>query len=142
MSSAFRSGAASPITNEVLYKDLGLTFTAHPITKNVKVLKNDEAVKRAVKNLILTNKYERPYNPLYGGNITSYLFENFTPGTQLEMERQIETAIEIYEPRAILLDVNVRDSEVDNNRITVTVFFRVANQTEPTELSFTVERTR
>lgn len=140
--SAYKSGAVSPITNEIVYKDLGLSFTPHPITKKLNVLKNENAVKRALRNLILTNNFERFYNPLFGGNITSFLFENFTPADKLEMEKQIEDTVRIYEPRAILLEVNVSAANIDRNQLTVTVFFRLVNQTEPTQLSFTVERVR
>ena len=70
-----------PRRNEVVYKDLGLSFIPHPVTKNVGVLKNENAVKRAVRNLILTNKGEQVFDELYGGNITSLLFENITPVT-------------------------------------------------------------
>ncbi len=70
-----------PRRNEVVYKDLGLSFIPHPVTKNVGVLKNENAVKRAVRNLILTNKGEQVFDELYGGNITSLLFEKITPVT-------------------------------------------------------------
>ena len=139
---AYKSGAVAPTTNEIVYKYLGLSFTPLPVTKKLNVLKNENAVKRAVRNLILTNTYERFYNPLFGGNITSFLFENFTPADKLEMEKQIEDTIKIYEPRAVLLEVNVDESNVDRNQLTVSIFFRLVNQTEPTQLSFTVERVR
>ena len=66
-----------PRRNEVVYKDLGLSFIPHPVTKNVGVLKNENAVKRAVRNLILTNKGEQVFDELYGGHITALLFEVF-----------------------------------------------------------------
>lgn len=139
---AYKSGAVAPITNEIVYKDLGLSFTPHPVTRKLNILKNENAVKRALRNLILTNKYERFYNPLFGGNITSFLFEHFTPADKIEMEKRIEDTIQIYEPRAVLLEVNVSNSNIDRNELTVTIFFRLVNQTEPTQLSFTVERIR
>ena len=79
-----------PRRNEVVYKDLGLSFIPHPVTKNVGVLKNENAVKRAVRNLILTNKGEQVFDELYGGNITSLLFENITPVTLLNIKEIIK----------------------------------------------------
>ena len=73
------AGAVNPITNEVAFSDLGVTMTAHPVNKKPPVFKNEEAVKRAIKNLILTSRFERPYEPLYGCNIYNRLFENFDP---------------------------------------------------------------
>ena len=141
MSSAFRSGAASPITNEVVYKDLGLTFTAHPITKNVKVLKNDEAVKRAVKNLILTNKYERPFNSDFGCNLRGYLFENITPPLMVAIKDRVATAIEAYEPRVSVEDIVVSEDGT-NNGINIMVSFRIKGVQEPVTVTTFLQRVR
>ena len=64
---ALRSGAVDPRRKEVVYRDLGLSFIPHPVTKNIAVLKNEDAVKRAIRNLILTNKGEQVFDELYGG---------------------------------------------------------------------------
>ena len=58
-----------PATNEVIYSDLNFKFTKNPVTKKLSVLKNADAVKQALKILITTDKYERPYKPFLGGNI-------------------------------------------------------------------------
>lgn len=136
-----RSGALNPITNDVVFSDLGLSMTAHPITKRVPVYKNDEAVKRAIKNLILTTRFERPYEPLYGCNIYDQLFENFDPIAEANLKADIEEAITNYEPRAILEDVIVR-ANYDQNELYVSIHFRTVNQAEPTELSVVIQRTR
>jgi len=138
---AFNSGAKHQIRNETIFTDLGLNFIPHPVTKNVPVLKNEVAIKRAVRNLILTNYYERPYNPGFGGNITAYLFENFTPITKASIERAIQDAFEQYEPRADLIDVTVVPNP-DLNGLVVNITFSPLNTREVDQLSFTVERIR
>ena len=138
---AYKSGAVNPKTNEIIYKDLGLSFIPHPVTKKLTVLKNENALKRAVRNLILTNYYEKVYSPYYGGNITSYLFENFSPGIKSSIEKSVQDAIEVYEPRVEFLSSNVKINE-DQNQLTVEVFFRPLNQSTPVELNFTIERVR
>ena len=70
------SGAQNPLLREIVFSDVNVTFTPHPVTGKLPVLKNADAVKRAVRNLILTNFGERPYDPLYGGNVRALLFEN------------------------------------------------------------------
>jgi phage baseplate assembly protein W len=127
--------------NEIIYKDLGISFQSHPVTKKLTVLKNENAVKRAIKNLILTNKGEKFFRPLYGGNINSYLFENFTRVTEIDVRRDIINAIETYEPRATVLDVIVNARE-DQNTLRVTIIFSIKDSRTPVELSFNVERIR
>ena len=135
------SGAINPITNEVAFSDLGVTMTAHPVNKKPPVFKNEEAVKRAIKNLILTSRFERPYEPLYGCNIYDRLFENFDPIEEATLKADIEEAISNYEPRAIVEDTIVR-ANFDQNELYVTIRFRVVNQAEPTELEVVIQRIR
>ena len=139
--SAFRSGAVDPRRNEVVYKDLGLSFVAHPVTKNVSVLKNEDAVKRAIRNLILTNQGEKFFNELYGGNVTALLFENWGPISELSLRKSIKDPVKVYEPRATVLEVEVV-SLPDNNRIKINIIFRINDNPNPSELTFTVERIR
>lgn len=138
---AYRSGAANPPTKDVVYRDLNISFAAHPVNKRVSVLENAEAIKRAVKNLILTNKYERPYNPLFGGNVQAYLFENFSPSLRAEMSKRIEDTIQAFEPRAQLLEVIVTPNE-DENDLFVQIVFKPVNRTEPVTLNIALERIR
>ncbi len=135
------SGSVNPITNEVQFSDLGVSFTAHPVTKKLPVFKNAEAVKKAVKNLILTSRFERPYEPLFGCNIYDRLFENFDPIEEANLKKDIEQAIKNYEPRAILEDVIVR-ANYDQNELYITIRFRVVNQVEPVDLQVVIQRTR
>ena len=139
--SAFRSGAIDPRRNEVVYRDLGLSFIPHPVTKNVAVLKNEDAIKRAIRNLILTNQGEQVFNELYGGNISALLFENFTPITELDIKSNITDTIKTYEPRATVRGVEVIPN-ADANAIKINVVFSINDNPELSQLTFTVERVR
>lgn len=126
---------------EQVYRDINVTFTPHPVTGRLPIITNEEAVKKAIRNLILTNHYERPYRPDFGGDVLSQLFENFDGFTEHVIRKNIRLAIQNYEPRAEIFDVRV---DGDNNRqiLKVTVEFRVLNSTQPTEATFFIERTR
>jgi phage baseplate assembly protein W len=136
-----RSGAKDPITNEIRYSDLGVTMTAHPVTKKPPVYKNAEAVKRAVRNLVLTNQGERPYEPLYGCSVLDRLFENFDPIEELDLKKDIELAIKNYEPRALVEEVIVI-ADHDNNELRINIRFSVINMLEPIDLQINVQRIR
>ena len=76
-----------------IYKDLNLNFTANPVTGDVATITDVNAVKRSVRNLLLTNHYDRPFHPEIGSNIPYLLFENFGPITGNQLARQIEEMI-------------------------------------------------
>jgi len=135
------SGAIDPQRKEIVYKDLGLSFIPHPVTKNVGVLKNEEAVKRAIRNLILTNQGEQFFNELYGGNITSLLFENFSPITVMEIKASVIDTVRVYEPRATILDVDVI-AFPDGHAIKINIIFQINDSPTSSILTFTVERVR
>ena len=139
--SAYGSGAISPRRKEIIYRDLGLSFIAHPVTKKVKVLENEEAIKRAVRNLVLTNKGERFYNPLFGGNVTAHLFENLDFTTEFDIKKSITKSISIYEPRVNVEEVRVK-SNPDRNSINVTIIFTILATNRVSETTFTIERVR
>ena len=126
----------------ISFADLDLRFTRNPITNRLTTLKNEEAVKRSIRNLILTNRYERRYKPLIGGNITDLLFENFDSFTAQDIKRNIMEVLENYEPRAEVLDVRVTQSSSNVHAINITIEFRVVNQADVTTISFNLERIR
>ena len=130
-----------PSTNKILYSDLNFKFTKNPVTKRLSVLKNADAVKQALKLLILTDKYERPYKPFFGGNIRGKLFENFGPIVEMEVKEQIQLAIRNYEPRVKILDVRVNAND-DLNTLEVTIEFFVRNQTDRESTTISLERIR
>jgi phage baseplate assembly protein W len=130
-----------PIGKDIKFSDLNLTFAKHPVTGKISVLKNNDAIIRAVRNLVLTNHWERPYNQLFGGNVTSKLFENFTKITEDLVKRDIQDAFDNWESRAQLNFVNVLANQ-GGNSLAVTLNFTPINRLEPIEADFIVERTR
>ena len=129
------------VVKNIFYKDIDTLFTSHPVTRKLNTLTNNNAVARAVKNLILTNKGERPYQPFLGSDVTYMLFELNDGFVDIEMREAIEMCIRNYEPRAELEDVVV-DQQVDNNQISVNITFRVINQVEPITLNIILDRVR
>ena len=121
----------------VVNKDFDLQFRRHPSTGKLLMKKDDDTVKQALKNLILTDRYERPFRPNYGGDIRSRLFDLHTSITKSNYENLIETAIKNYEPRALLDNSSVSVIEYpDNNTMIVSVRFK--NHTTLNELQLDV----
>lgn len=123
------------------YTDLNLLFTPHPATADVTKKVDEEAIKAAVKHLILTRNYERPFHPEIGCQIHSLLFENFTPVTRQIMKKTISDVIAKFEPRVTLLDVSISD-RVDNNEVGVQITFKFNNSERPIVLTTTISRVR
>jgi phage baseplate assembly protein W len=130
-----------PELKEPIFKDIPLSFTAHPVTGNIKALVNRDAVKQSVKNIVLTNSYERPYNPTFGGDILSQLFENMDPITEYNIAKNIRQALDNYEPRAIIDEIK-SDFYEDRNAINVTITFRIKNNAEPISVNVLLDRVR
>tara|TARA_B100001971_G_scaffold212736_1_gene243717 strand:- start:1459 stop:1917 length:459 start_codon:yes stop_codon:yes gene_type:complete len=125
----------SPRSN-FIYKDLNLFFTKNPLTKDVSKVTDVQAIKRSVRNLVLTDRGERLFHPEIGGDVKGSLFENFTPIMEVELRSAIKNVIEIYEPRVVLEDVKVNDpsgNDLDNNRLRITIQFYLDNVPEVLE---------
>jgi len=114
-----------------LYSDIDLFFGPKIGSKDVSKLIDFTAVKRSVRNLILTNPYEKPFHPEIGSGIRDILFEPMTPITAYVLTMRIEEVIENFEPRARLIGVRALPN-LDNNAYEVTIEFYVVNA--PTEL--------
>ena len=123
------------------FVDLDLDFTRNPITNDVSLKYNDEAVKRSIRNIVLTNTGEKPYIPEFGGNVKASLFENFTPITVVTLKGRLETAIRNFEPRANLLKVEVTE-RIDSNELIVSIVFSILNSQDPITLEVPLERIR
>ena len=123
------------------YSDLNLNFNKNPATKDVAKLKDVEAVKRAVRNLILTNRFERPFHPEIGSDIRSLLFENITPVVEVLLKDRIRETIEVYEPRADITDIVVT-GDMDKNQYGVRIEFRVLNVPDPIVVTEFLQRLR
>ena len=103
------------------WADLDLDFTKHPITKDVVRKTNVEAVKRSVRNLVRTNRYERPFHPEIDGGVTGHLFGLSTANTKYDIKVAIEQCLENFEPRVEVIDVNVT-GDLDANGFNVSIF--------------------
>ena len=128
------------VSRNKLYRDIDLSFI---VRANGEVYKKIDAgaVKQAIKNLILTNHFEKPFLPLYGGNLRDLLFELAHSSIGEEITSNITRAIESYEPRAKIVDIRV-DNRADYNSIGVTVEFRIVNTEETVIFTTTLTRLR
>ena len=124
-----------------IYKDLNMSFTKNPATKDVARLFDVQAIKRAVKNIILTNKYERPFNPDFGCNLRGFLFENITEPLLVIIKDRVAMAIEKYEPRVSIEDVVVKN-DIDKNGINIQVSFLINGVEAPVTVSTFLQRVR
>ena len=106
------------------FKDFSLTFEKNAVTNDVLALKNEAAIKESVKNIVLYNFYEKPFNPFFGGNIIGLLFENSTPTMELEVKNRIEESIEIHEPRVTAVQVDV-DFQEDRNEMNCSINYLI-----------------
>ncbi len=123
------------------FKDLNLSFTRHPITADVTVKTDVEAIKFAIRNLLMTKKYEVPFHPEIGSSLIGQLFENYTVAMKNIVTQEIGNVILNYEPRAELLDV-LYQGVPHENRLNVVIVFRIINISEPITLNLLLERTR
>ena len=124
------------------YKDISLSFDPHPITKDLPVLKNANAIRRSVRNLVQTIPGERFFRPNLGSSVYDSLFDLMDFGTATLIESEIITTLDNFEPRVSNVQVRV-DPRYDQNNFDVTIFFDIVGQELPTqEFSFILEATR
>ena len=124
------------------YRDLDLFFGRKPISKDINIITDVENIKRAVKNLVLTNVYEKPFHPEIASGVRDMLFENMTPLTSIVLTKKVEDVIENFEPRARLVSVRALP-DFDRNAYEIQVSFYVVNTpTELVDLSVMLERLR
>lgn len=123
------------------YSDIDLTFNRHPVSNDVVLSIDDQAIIRSVRNLILTNHYERPFHPEIGSNVRKMLFEPISPLTANYLQREIEDTIRNYEPRVNLKSVVVQVDPDLNYYMAIITFF-IINKTEPITINFVLQRLR
>ena len=124
------------------FKDISLSFSPHPVTKDLPVLLNERAITRSVRNLVETIPTERFFNSLLGTDIRDSLFENFTTTTVTVIEDQVRETIRNFEPRVSNLAIEV-DAIPDGNQINVKVLFDITGLDVPTQqFTFILEPTR
>jgi len=123
------------------FSDLDLNFTKHPVTDDVTLKFDENAIKQSVKNLVYINHYEKPFHPEIGSEVRALLFEPFSPMLTHMMRQAITNTITNYEPRVRLIDVEVLASP-DTNSLYVTIEFTIINTIRPITLNLVLERTR
>lgn len=125
----------------VYYSDVNSLMQAHPNTKDISVMENEDSVKNAIRNILLTRKGERFFNPAFGSGIYSVLFENMSPATESDLRTIINNALDNYEPRANVLKLEVSPYP-DENGVVITLVFSVINRTEPVVMNILLDRIR
>ena len=123
------------------WSDLDLDFTKHPVTKDIVRKTNVEAVKRSVRNLIRTNKYEKHFHPEIDGGVTRHLFELSTAHTKHDIDLAVRNCLKNFESRVIVTGVRV-SGDLDRNGFNVSIYFTVINSPEPVEVALFLERIR
>lgn len=127
-------------TRNKLFSDIDLTFSKRPSGDIFKKV-DAAAVKQAVKNLLLTNAFEKPFQPTFGGNLNALLFELVDDESSHEIENVVKETITRFEPRAKVISV-VANVEPDYNAVAVTVTFQVVNTEEVVTFETTLTRLR
>ena len=123
------------------FKDLDLNFTIHPVKKDINTYKNEYAVINSIKNLVLTNHYERPFQPELGSNIRRLLFEQIESVTAAQIEREVSEVIGNFEPRAKVSRVEAIPAP-DENGYKLYLEFFIINNPAPITINFFLERIR
>lgn len=123
------------------FTDFDAAFITNPITKDIAVKTNARAISFAIKNLILTMNGERPFNSDIGTPVKRLLFELYGDTLNIVLRKMISDVIYNYEPRAVLLQVDIKGSP-DNNSIYITITYKVVNTEQPITVNVILERTR
>jgi len=134
----------SPVVKEIYFSDLDTQFTQNPISDDVVSIKNFESIKRSVRNIISTNKGERPLNPDFGSNVRALLFEPDRDLLRIALQDEIETQLLNFEPRIDILTVAVTNTseQIDSNELNVTIEFSPINSQQVATLNVVLERAR
>ena len=124
------------------FKDINMTFKKHPVTDDLVVSRDASAIKQAIVNLLLTNKGEKLFNPNYGSDIRSYLFEPLDYGTTTQIIGNIKHVITKWEPRIEILNLKASPNYDDNGFDVEMVYQVIGSDQPPTDVEFFLDRTR
>lgn len=122
------------------FVDIDLNFSLHPISSDIGKRVDGNAIATSIKNLVMTNMYDRPFHPEISSNVTNLLFQNFNSDTAEVLKRSIRYTIENFEPRAEVVYINIYD-DVDSNNLTVELAFNIVGIVETVVTTFNLERT-
>ena len=123
------------------FADFNFNFTSHPATADIVKVEDEDAVRSAIRNLIQTKNFDRPFHPEIGCGIHNLLFDNFTPLTIQLAKKAVGDILRAYEPRAEILDIQVTSPQ-DSNDLSITVIFRLINSDNPVKVTTILNRTR
>src|SRR6266496_499065 len=133
--------AETTLPQNRVFKDISLAFGKNPVTGDVVTVTGADAVKRAIKNILMTQTGEVPFFPAYGSRIRNLLFEPMDPITNALLQSEILASIQAFEPRAQIVSLNLTPDE-DNNRYQVDLVIRLINQIQPISVTLYLARTR
>ena len=129
-----------------LYKDISLYFTKNPVTGDVTEVTDVQDIKRSVRNLVLTNRFDRPFHPEIASRVRESLFEMFTPITVNVLRNAITEVLTLYEPRVTVTNIEVSDPDYtfqDQNTLPIKIYFTINNAPETLEeVNVVLERIR
>ena len=128
------------ITARKWYTDIDLNITPHPSSGDLVLKQDKEAVKRSVRNIMLTNNYERPFKPNFGANLRGLLFELADDLTKMEIRNQIAEALEMLEPRVRIDEIFLSQSRP--NEMNVNLHYGIVGSREPQEIEVILQRVR
>ena len=118
------------------FKDLSMSFKFNPLSGDLITLKNENAIARAVRNIVLTTPGEKFFDPDFGSSVSEILFENVDDITAVSIEDEIKSCLNNYEPRVELINVNV-DANFDQNQFDVIITYRIVGvDIPPSQLEF------
>ena len=118
------------------FKDISMSFKYNPLSGDLISLSNENAIARAVRNIVLTTPGEKFFDPDFGSSVSEILFENVDDITAISIEDEIKNCLANYEPRVELIDVNV-DPNFDQNQFDVIISYRIIGvDIPPTQLEF------
>ena len=118
------------------FKDLSMSFKFNPLSGDLIDLKNENAIARAVRNIVLTSPGEKLFNPEFGSSVSEILFENVDDITAISIQDEISSSLKNYEPRVELINVDV-DPNFDQNQFDVRITYRIVGvDIPPSQLDF------
>lgn len=129
------------VARDSLYSDLNLLFSPNPVTGDINPIKDAEAIKKSVLNLILTNFFERPFQPEIGCGVRGLLFEPADPITISDLEDAAKQVLDNFEPRVKVLNITAVD-DPDNNAYTMSIEFQIISTQQIAEVTTVLERLR
>jgi len=135
----YSNSGASIVSDKDSFADLDFNFTAHPVTGDIVTKKDANAIRQSVKNILLTNHYERPFKPNFGANLRAMIFEANDPIIGQRIKERIAEQIKALEPRIgkVVVGVNQRDNSID-----IRVAYTISGSASYQEVEFSVSRVR